>query len=200
MGRSDSPPSFRPRFVSFAWPYHVGAAQFVVSPYRPLPAGRDAAPARPGVCCSGCSRPGIAVETAGSPRFLGDPLAHMPCPQTPVGQRGQAPYGLSGAAFRQSDGVGSTTTISVSGLNHTACALAVYASRWGLPSHHARLASGCGPALPGGTAYPLGPYTQGLGFHFATSCRPPPCPGFAWRTRFRIGRGGPWRKRGPHPP
>jgi hypothetical protein len=37
----------------------------------------------------------------------------------------------------------------LSGLNHTASALAVYASQAGSPRHHARLASGCWPGSPG---------------------------------------------------
>ncbi len=39
--------------------------------------------------------------------------------------------------------------LSISGLNHTACALAVYASQPGSPLDHARLASGWGLALAG---------------------------------------------------
>ena len=37
----------------------------------------------------------------------------------------------------------------LSGLNHTASGLAVYASQPSLPKHHARLASGCWPSSPG---------------------------------------------------
>jgi hypothetical protein len=44
----------------------------------------------------------------------------------------------------------------ISGLNHTAHSLAVYASQGGLPHRRARLASGGWPALPGGVGYPLG--------------------------------------------
>ena len=42
----------------------------------------------------------------------------------------------------------------VSRLNHAAQTLAVYASQRRLPRRHARLASGCWPALPGGIGYP----------------------------------------------
>ena len=48
-------------------------------------------------------------------------------------------------------------TFRISGLNHTARALAVYASQGGLLHRHARLASGGWPTLPGGTGYPPGP-------------------------------------------
>ena len=44
-------------------------------------------------------------------------------------------------AFRNFNGVGSRDTV-ISGLNHTAHSLAVYASQGGLPHRHARLASG----------------------------------------------------------
>jgi hypothetical protein len=63
---------------------------------------------------------------------------NVPCSQTPV--------------------TTSTPTITnISRLNHTARTFAVYASQGGLPHHHARLASGGWPTLPGGTGYPLGP-------------------------------------------
>src|SRR5512135_1876987 len=39
--------------------------------------------------------------------------------------------------------------MSISGLNHTAHSLAVYASQCRLPRHHARLASGCWPSSAG---------------------------------------------------
>ena len=45
-------------------------------------------------------------------------------------------------------------TTSLSELNSMAFGLAVYASQDGLPHHHARLASGCWPALPDGIGYP----------------------------------------------
>ena len=47
--------------------------------------------------------------------------------------------------------------ILISGLNHTARTLAVYASQDGLLHRHARLASGGWPTLPCGTAYRPGP-------------------------------------------
>jgi hypothetical protein len=44
----------------------------------------------------------------------------------------------------------------LSRLNHTASALAVYASQAGLPRHHARLASGCWPDSSGRACLPAG--------------------------------------------
>jgi hypothetical protein len=61
--------------------------------------------------------------------------------------------------------------VLISGLNHTAYALAVYASQRGSPQHHARLASGCRSTLPGRTGYLLGSNERfqacGLWTHFA---------------------------------
>jgi len=44
----------------------------------------------------------------------------------------------------------------LSRLNHTASALAVYASQAGSPRHHARLASGCRPSSTGRAWLPAG--------------------------------------------
>ncbi len=59
----------------------------------------------------------------------------------------------------------SAPTRLISGLNDTARTLAVYASQGGSPLHHARLASGCRSALPGGIGYPLDSYTKGFSLH-----------------------------------
>jgi hypothetical protein len=48
----------------------------------------------------------------------------------------------------------------LSGLNHTACRLPVYASQDELPHHHATLGSGCRHAWPGWIVYQLGPYER----------------------------------------
>ena len=69
----------------------------------------------------------VASETARSPKFLQDPSARSPCSQTPVGLACQAistrSYCLVSLNSLGSHGYG------LSGLNHTAFALAVYASR-----------------------------------------------------------------------
>ena len=70
------------------------------------------------------------------------------------------------------------TMSSISGLNHTAHSLAVYASQGGLPHHHARLASGwLASLIRAGVATRWVPLK---GFRFIH----PPFPGFAWRTDF----------------
>jgi len=59
------------------------------------------------------------------------------------------------AAFRLYESVGSHVEV-ISGLNHTACTLAVYAPQRELPHHHVRLASGWGPAFTGRDSLPAG--------------------------------------------
>jgi hypothetical protein len=100
--------------------------------------------------------PALRVETTGLPRFLENPSVDVPCSSTPAGPDGPGLYSPTDAAFRSRNGVGSRDGIILSGLNHTAHPLAVYASQPGLLPSHARLASGCWPTLPGGIGYPLG--------------------------------------------
>ena len=133
---------------------------------RPLPPLNLAVAAGLGISKSaGCPIPAMVVETTGIPRFLGNPRVDVPCSSTPAGPVGQAIFGPSGAAFRSRYVVGSRDVKILSGLNHTAHPLAVYASQPGLLPDHARLASGCWPALPGGIDYPLGSNAR-----FSSSC------------------------------
>ena len=79
----------------------------------------------------------------------------VPCSQTPTGPRRQATGDASvlPSAFRTA----SAPAISVlTGLNHTAHPLAVYASQGGSPHHHATLASGCWPNFAGRDSLPAG--------------------------------------------
>jgi hypothetical protein len=70
-----------------------------------------------------------------------------------------------------------TRTI-ISGLNHTAHSLAVYASQGGLPHHHARLTSGWLASLSGRDLVTRWVPMKGFrSFHS-------PFPSFAWRTNF----------------
>ena len=63
------------------------------------------------------------------------------------------------AAFRLYESVGSHVEV-ISGLNHTACTLAVYAPQRELPHHHVRLASGWWPALAGRDWLPAGSHSK----------------------------------------
>ena len=97
-----------------------------------------------------------SAETTGSPRFLGDPLCTCPALR-PRREPRARPYTASGLLPSVMRTTSAPSPHEISGLNHTACAPTVYASQGGLPHHHARLVSGCRPALPGGVGYPLGP-------------------------------------------
>ena len=97
----------------------------------------------------------IQVETTGPPTFLGNPLVPVPCSTTPAGSTRQA-LTTRRRGPRIVPRRGLPRAMYLSRLNHTASALAVYASQDGLLRHHARLASGCRPALPGGFGYPQG--------------------------------------------
>ena len=73
----------------------------------------------------------------------------------------------------------SASAISIiSGLNHTARSLAVYASQGELPHHYARLASGWLASLSGRELVTR--WVPKKGFRLFHS----PFPGFAWRTNF----------------
>ena len=71
----------------------------------------------------------------------------------------------------------SASAISIiSGLNHTARSLAVYASQGELPQRHARLASGWLASLSGRVLVTRWVPTKGFRLFHS------PFPGFAWRT------------------
>ena len=94
-----------------------------------------------------------SMETTGSPTFLGNPMCLCPALR-PRRDRRVRP-------LRHADAAPALTTtkaptIPLSRLNHTASALAVYASQGGLPHHHARLASGCRPGSTGRAFHPQG--------------------------------------------
>jgi len=94
----------------------------------------------------------------------------------------------SDAVFRGSDRVDSHDE-TLSGLNHAACTLPVYASRPQLPAARATLGSGCGPALPDGIDYPLGSTEK-----FPSSCPhymtfPFPRLGLAHRSNVPVDQG-----------
>ena len=165
MGCSESLPPIPLRFVAFAWRYHDCEAAIRVRPdgrsRRSTSRGRRAW----GFLLRRLPLPAMVVETTGIPRFLGNPGVDVPCSSTPAGPVGQAIFSPTDAAFRRHNVVGSRNAKILSRLNHTAHPLAVYASQPGLLPDHARLASGCWPALPGGIGYPLGSNAR-----FSSSC------------------------------
>jgi hypothetical protein len=114
------------------------------------------------------------------PRFLGSPLVYMPCSQTPARPPAPGHCDAGDVAFRSFQGVGSRVD-TISGLNHTACTPAVYASQPGSPLRHARLASGWLASLDR-TGVGTRRTPKGLSESFELIWIPP---GFAWRTKRR---------------
>src|SRR3990172_13064887 len=79
-------------------------------------------------------------------RSWGTPIVLLPCSSTPVGPAHQAIQCVGAAPDLSTT---KAPAFVLSRLNHTASALAVYASQAGSPRHHARLASGCLPNSSG---------------------------------------------------
>jgi hypothetical protein len=132
--RYDSLPSFPPRFVSFARPVPRLHSRF--------------APAR-----AECRRvgPGVVHPVSPSGLSLGDDRgSHVPgepqCASALLSDPGRSDHTRPltvrrhGPRYNHNEG---SCELCLSRLNHTALALAVYASQGGLLLHHARLASGC---------------------------------------------------------
>src|SRR6266404_4797234 len=94
-------------------------------------------------------------------------FARMPCSPTPAGRHAK-PLRRVDVAFRDF-GTRRLPPLSISGLNHTACALAVYASQPGSPLDHARLASGWGLALAGRVWLPARSLVEFLRYFMASS-------------------------------
>src|SRR6266516_3765905 len=121
-----------------------------------LPPATERSHRRPGALCN--RRPLVPVqraETAGPRRFLGNPIADMPCSSTPVGPRRQA-ISAPRCCLPPFVTTSAPTMCTLTGLNHTACPLAVYASSSQLPATTQDSLLGCWPALPGGIGHPLG--------------------------------------------
>ena len=134
--RYDSLSPIPPRFVAFAWRYRSGRLRFAsAGGKRQTPADRDAlvtrVPHTPGVSYGSDRASHVPGEPSCAYALLSDPggtdaSGHFDAPtRPPCEPRRRLPR-----------------TICLSGLNHTALALAVYASQDGLLRHHARLASG----------------------------------------------------------
>ncbi len=119
----------------------------------------------------------MAVETMGSPRFLGNPRDHCPCSSTPVGPAKfcGTKCNATDAALEHVHNEGSWR-LSFSGLNRTAFDLAVYASQGKSPNPTQDSLLAAGPALPGGIGYP-----QGSNERFPSFEALSPFPSFSWR-------------------
>jgi len=111
--------------------------------------------AKLGIAPAGLSPASTAASLAArSPRFLGDPYLHAPL-LDPGGPLTPGPFGVSHAAFRKLNDVGSAP-ISLSRLYHAAYRSPVYASQAGSPPHHATLGSGWWPTFAGSGLSPAG--------------------------------------------
>jgi hypothetical protein len=169
--RSDSLTILPPGFVSFA-------VAVPPPPVVPSQGGRAPILHRPGLL-TGFPHRTFDVESSGPPRFLGDPSVHVPRSSTPAkpGNQALAAPRCCLPLFRWRR---LSRHCSLSGLNHAARALAVYASRPGSPRHHARLATGWWPPLPdrGCTCW----VPREVSAPLVTTASLPPHPGFAWRT------------------
>jgi hypothetical protein len=87
------------------------------------------------------------AESTGSPRFLVSHSVHAPL----SAPGGISTPGLGGVSMLPSAVLtaSASPTNPLSGLNHAACTIAVYASQAGLPQRHARLAADWWPAFAG---------------------------------------------------
>jgi hypothetical protein len=171
VGRSDSLSSIPPHFVAFAWRYRW-LRSWLRSRRR-----SSAAVAGLGFLLPGYPPFRLRAEAAGPPRFLGNPIVHMPRSLTPVGLSRQAisalPFCLPSFLQRRlprREPFGAESH----GL-HTRCLR--FAAR--VTRSDTRLASGCWPGFAGRDWLPAG--SQCRVSELVTSH--PPCPGFAWRTR-----------------
>jgi len=146
-GRYDFLPLLPPRFVAFAWRYHPSAR---VSPARgralPRAVFRSWSPGISGRDFCRWKRQDLL-------RSWGTPIVLLPCSPTPVGPTHQAMQCVGAAPAVSTT---KAPAFVLSRLNHTASALAVYASQAGSPRHHARLASGCWPGSSGRAWLPAG--------------------------------------------
>jgi len=137
----------------------------------PLPPGRDADPAGPGLAAPVAPFRLVPWRRQDLPGSWGTPGEHARL--FDPGGIGR-PRPIAARPMRPSVFVTTSAPALdlISGLDGKACPLAVYASQPRLPNGHARLASGpalrssalrrtsCRPTLPGGIGYPLGPHTR----------------------------------------
>ena len=144
--RYDFLSSIPPHFVAFAWRYHGGVLICSIRRGTPRVDGQGFQ--------SGCPCPLHCVEKTGSPTFLENPNCALALLYDPGRTDDTRPLRRIGMAPALS--TAKAPTNGLSRLNHTASALAVYASQCRLPIHHARLASGRWPGATGRAWIPAG--------------------------------------------
>ena len=183
MRRCDSLPPISPRFVSFAGRYH----RCVRCSSPPAP---DAEPWINRELVGGISSRLARWKRQGLPSSWRNPCDHSPYSSDP-GVTRQAEWTMSklpGAAPATDHDEGSPRCV-ISGLNRTAFDLAVYASQGWLPTHHARLASGCWSGSTGRDWLPAGFHLKGFKLPTILLSRAFLARGQTWFLVFRDGTG-----------
>src|SRR5262245_19218218 len=166
--RYDSLPPIPPHFVSFAWRYPR------VHSFSSLPGGRVRRRGLELLTRSPVRE--LAEEEAGSPRFLGTPNVRSPCSVDAGGTADTRPLRWRSVA----PGItkARAPTRGLSALNSMAFGLAVHASRCGLPTPHAGLASSRWSGSTGRAFHPQGPDESIQGVIDISSSSPK----LAWRN------------------
>ena len=109
----------------------------------------------PGIGSTGCSLSGgLRVETTVPPKFLGNPNVSAPRSLTPLGSPALLASTRQLLPARSPNGT--TSGLAVSGLDHAAHSLPVYASQRLSPMPPRKTRFQRSPTLLGGSAYPLG--------------------------------------------
>src|SRR5208337_4726485 len=109
------------------------------------------------------------METAGSPKFPGNPRDLSPCSPTPVGPGRLSRPWVSCLARPPRLTRTRAQHEEISGLNRTAFDLAAYASQGWSPTHHPRLASGCWSGSTGRDWLPAGFHLKGFNLRLSSS-------------------------------
>ena len=118
----------------------------------------------PGIGSTGCSLSGgLRVETTVPPKFLGNPNVSAPRSLTPLGSPALLASTRQLLPARSPNGT--TSGLAVSGLDHAAHSLPVYASQRLSPMPPRKTRFQRSPTLLGGSSYPLG-----FGVRFQSIC------------------------------
>ena len=167
MKRCDFLPPVPPHSVAFAWRYHFGASWF--RSHRPRTQWRWTG----GLLVGDPPTPNNPVETAGSPKFLGN----LNCSYALFFDSGRTARSSPRRSGSMAPVKGTTRApaLRLSKLNGRALKLAVYASQGELPHRHARLASRCWLGSPGRAWLPARFLRK------VSEQAHPPFPSFAWR-------------------